>query len=340
MPTSWNRAGKTTRPPTRATATVPSSSGCRSASSTGRGNSGSSSSSSTPRCASVASPGRGVEPPPTTAAVEAVWCGARNGGVRSSPAPGGSSPATEWMRVTSSASSSSSRGRIPGSRRASIVFPIPGGPASSRLCAPAAAISSARRARSWPRTSARSGAAASRIASPHARAPARAGRARRGSTRPPRARCSTATGSTPASATSGARLRRTDEPPRARAPRSLRGDERARDRSQPPVEGELADRGVTGEAARWELPRRRQHRERDRKVEARALLAQVGRREVDDDPARAATRAPPTRSRCGRAPSPPGTRGRRGRRSRTPARRAGGAPRPRPGADRARRARG
>ncbi len=32
-----------------------------------------------------------------------------------------------------------------------------------------------------------------------------------------------------------------------------------------------------------DLPRRRQHRERDRDVEARALLAQVGRREVDGD---------------------------------------------------------
>ena len=36
----------------------------------------------------------------------------------------------------------------PGRRRASMVFPVPGGPASSRLCAPAAAISRARRARS------------------------------------------------------------------------------------------------------------------------------------------------------------------------------------------------
>ena len=51
--TRRNRAGKVARPPDRATDTTPSSSGCRSASSTVRGNSGSSSSSSTPRCASV-----------------------------------------------------------------------------------------------------------------------------------------------------------------------------------------------------------------------------------------------------------------------------------------------
>ena len=43
-------------------------------------------------------------------------------------------------------------GRMPGSRRASMVLPVPGGPISRRLCAPAAAISSARRARSWPRS--------------------------------------------------------------------------------------------------------------------------------------------------------------------------------------------
>ncbi len=47
-------------------------------------------------------------------------------------------------------------GRIDGSRRASIVFPQPGGPTKSRLCPPAAAISSARFAASCPRTSARS----------------------------------------------------------------------------------------------------------------------------------------------------------------------------------------
>ena len=45
----------------------------------------------------------------------------------------------------------------PATRRAIIVLPAPGGPTSSRLCPPAAAISSARRASSCPRTSARSG---------------------------------------------------------------------------------------------------------------------------------------------------------------------------------------
>ena len=46
---------------------------------------------------------------------------------------------------------------MPGKRLASIVLPVPGGPHSRRLCAPTAAISSARRACGWPRTSTRSG---------------------------------------------------------------------------------------------------------------------------------------------------------------------------------------
>jgi len=91
-----------------------------------------------------------------TAAAEAPWCGALNGGIVISGRSGGRIPATEWIRVTSSASARVSVGRIEGSRRASIVLPVPGGPARRRLCSPAAAISSARRPRSCPRTSARS----------------------------------------------------------------------------------------------------------------------------------------------------------------------------------------
>ncbi len=44
------------------------------------------------------------------------------------------------MRVTSTASAWLSGGRIEAIRRASIVLPVPGGPLSSTLCAPAAAI--------------------------------------------------------------------------------------------------------------------------------------------------------------------------------------------------------
>ena len=131
--TSWNRAGKTAKPAARAIAMLPSSSGWRSASSAGRWNSGSSSRRSTPLCARLASPGRGPGPPPTIAAIDALWCGARNGGRVISGLSADKSPATEWMRVTSSWSRGFIGGRIDGRRRPSIVFPVPGGPASSRL---------------------------------------------------------------------------------------------------------------------------------------------------------------------------------------------------------------
>ncbi len=138
--------------------TSPSSSGWRSASRTWRRNSGSSSRKSTPWCASETSPGRGMLVPPTRPASEMEWCGARKG--RSARRPRSrSSPATLWTTVASSASSKPSAGRMPGSRRASMVFPLPGGPKRSRLWPPAAAISRARLAASCPATSARSSAA-------------------------------------------------------------------------------------------------------------------------------------------------------------------------------------
>ena len=129
-------------------------------------------------------PGRGDAPPPTTAAVDAVWCGARNGGVAIRPPPLGSRPATEWMRVTSSAASSVERRQDPGQP-----------PGEHRLADP-------RRAREQqvvpargrdlehaPRALLAADVGEVRHGRPQRRrvpAPARAGRARRGSTRPPR----------------------------------------------------------------------------------------------------------------------------------------------------------
>ena len=55
------------------------------------------------------------------------------------------------------------------------------------------------------------------------------------------------------------------------------------DRPQPPVERELADRGVARERLGRQLVGGGEHGERDRQVEARPLLAQRGRREVDGD---------------------------------------------------------
>ena len=70
-------------------------------------------------------------PPPTMAALVAVWCGAQKGGSVTSGRSGRSAPATEWIVLTSSAAAGSSTGMIVGKRSASIVLPTPGGPRSS-----------------------------------------------------------------------------------------------------------------------------------------------------------------------------------------------------------------
>ncbi len=70
---SEKRAGKLKDPLRRVMSTCPSSSGSLSASSASRANSGNSSKKRTPRWANVTSPGRGGDPPPTSATVDAVW---------------------------------------------------------------------------------------------------------------------------------------------------------------------------------------------------------------------------------------------------------------------------
>ena len=81
------------------------------------------------------------------------------------------------------------------------------------------------------------------------------------------------------------RVGRTEETLGAEPPRSLGDREHAADPAQPPVQRELADGSGALEGAARELLRRRQQRQRDRKVETRALLAQLRGREVDRDPA-------------------------------------------------------
>ncbi len=110
---------------------------------------------STPLCASEISPGLAPLPPPTIAAIDAVWWGSRNGRARDMP-PSSRSPLSEWIIEVSSASAGVSGGRIPGKRAASMDLPDPGVPIINRWCRPAAAISSARLARSCPLTSRRS----------------------------------------------------------------------------------------------------------------------------------------------------------------------------------------
>lgn len=109
--------------------------------------------------ASDISPGRKGEPPPTSPANVAEWCGLRNG--RTPPRIGStSSPATECTTAVSMASASDSGGRMDGSLDASMVLPEPGGPVISTPWPPAAAICKARFAMSWPAMSRKSSAGA------------------------------------------------------------------------------------------------------------------------------------------------------------------------------------
>ena len=91
-------------------------------------------------------------------------CGAARGTGGASARPPSCWPAIECRRVTSIASAGVIGGRIDGSRRASIVLPVPGGPWRKRLWPPAAATSSAGTSALWPRTSARSGSSRDRLA--------------------------------------------------------------------------------------------------------------------------------------------------------------------------------
>ncbi len=61
------------------------------------------------------------------------------------------------------------------------------------------------------------------------------------------------------------------------------GRQHARDRGQRAVEGELAERREALQRVGWNGADGGHDAERDRQVVVRALLRQVGRREVDDD---------------------------------------------------------
>ncbi len=99
------------------------------------------------------------------------------------------------------------------------------------------------------------------------------------------ARCRIGIAATPASAASARRVGRAEQALDAEATCALGNREDAADPPQAAVERELPDRGGAVERAPRQLSRRRQHRQRDRQVEARPLLAQLRGREVDGDPA-------------------------------------------------------
>ena len=174
---------------------------------------------------------------------------------------------------------------MPGRRRLSMVFPLPGGPTNSRLCPPAAAISSARRAVSWPRISLMSGAPAVSTASSLAGAIA-------GSTgaSPLKVAISSfrlSTGNTavspPTTAASAALSRGTNmrRSPRRRAQAAM-GKHPAH-RPHPPVQRQLAHEQRFRRAVLGQQPRPGQDPDGDRQVVGRPVLADVRRRQVHRD---------------------------------------------------------
>ncbi len=230
---------------------------------------------------------------------------------------------------------------MPGSRCASIVLPEPGEPTKSRLWPPAAAISSARRGTSCPRTSPRSGRGAGARGGGLGTAPlddtASASPRSRATSSP---RCRGAwTSHPPTTAASpafsgGTISRRTSW--RAR-PGGDRQD--AAHRAQRSVERQLADEQRARQRRRVDHARRAEHPDGDRDVVSGAVLAQVGGRQVDGDPARrqleaavlqraadadaplAHARRRPARRCCSRGARPPRRPRRRSGRLRSPPRR-------------------
>ena len=172
---------------------------------------------------------------------------------------------------------------MPGRQAASSDLPAPGGPIISMLWPPAAAISSARLAVSWPFTCARSGPPPGGSASPGAGG---------ASTAVPRRWLSKAmrsgaaiTSISPAQAASAPCAAGQIRPsPRAEA--WMRGEQHAGRRRDPPVEAELADREIGGSVSAIDRAHRGEQAERDRQIVMRAFLGQIGGREVDRDPLR------------------------------------------------------
>ena len=213
-------------------------------------------------------------------------CGAARGTAAGAPARRRrAGPATDWMRVTSIASSGVSGGRIDGRRRASIVLPVPGGPCRNRLWPPAAATSSAGDERV---VAADVGEVGHRLGlGLGRRRPARpaARRVAAQHRRPPRSATSTPRTSTPGtSAASRARERGSTSraSPCRRAPSATASAPRIARTS--PVSESSPTTAQPSTRLGVELAGGDEERDRERQVERRADLAQVGRREVDRDP--------------------------------------------------------
>ena len=155
----------------------------------------------------------------------------------------------------------------------------------SRLWPPAAAISSARLASSWPRTSARSGPSGRVVGGLRLRRLRRVGRPAAveqvGEPRQRRYRAHL----DPLDERRLGRVRLRDQQAAvARAPGAQRGVQRAPDRPQLSAQRELAGQRVAMEVLGRHLSARREQAHGDREVEARARLPHVRGREVDGQP--------------------------------------------------------
>ena len=222
-------------------------------------------------------------PPPTIAAIEAEWCGARNGR-RDVSRPLSSAPAIEAIIDTSSSSLGESGGRIEGSRLASIDLPAPGRPDHQHVVAARRGHLERPLRGLLTLDVGKVGEQPRRIGEPrlgprqHLRAAEMIGDGDQAARREDR---HVATG--PGRLRPG--RRRADQP----AAHGIGGDRRgqhAGHRRDRPVEGEFAERDEIGELVARQGAERRHQPERDRQVVVAAFLGQVGRREVDDDPPR------------------------------------------------------
>ena len=211
------------------------------------------------------------------------WWGARNGGTVTSGLPCGSRPATEWIRVTSSASRACQRREDPGKAAREHRLPGAGRPGEQQVVRPRGGDLERPSRTLLPTHVGEVGPALAAEIIVGKRLELR----RLDLAAQVRDRLCEVTDRHRLDAGErrlGRRLRSANDAAKARPPRALGDGERPRDRPDPPVERELADRRVVGEALGRKLAGRGEHRERDGQVEARALLAQRRGREVDGDP--------------------------------------------------------
>ena len=247
-----------------------------------------------PQWARLTSPGRTRPvPPPRRLALLASWWGAKNGGRRIRSSPGSRAPASEWIAVSSSDSSSGEVGQDPRQPLGQRGLARPLGPGQHQVVATGrrhlqrvlhvgdavevgevvlgrAAATRATRSAGCP-TSARPGAR---------RAPAR--RAARPAPGPASAsRGPSCPGPSPPRAPA-ARARSPGRNPRRDAAITI-GSTPGTERS-PPVRVSSPITRVSA-SARWvDVAARGQHGQRDGQVEVGAALDQVGRRQQDRDP--------------------------------------------------------